>query len=233
MRDVEDVTGSAFNDSIAGDDGKIAVACCLNVNVNATTIAGNYTFSGTFTATITGNASTATALQTARTINGTSFDGTANITVTASAGTLTGSTLASGVTASSLTSLGSLTSLVVTGGATITGGSGGAGKITSNSTDGTLFWGNGGSSTDFILIEDDIANFMPNFGQAVVVVQPGTLKGSGPHGRIVKSDIEKAKSAPKAAPGCFPARRQFAAMGLGWRGLSWPHSKIRPPPLVF
>lgn len=52
----------------------------------------------------TGNAATATALQTGRTINGTTFDGTANITVTAAADTLTGTTLASGVTASSLTS---------------------------------------------------------------------------------------------------------------------------------
>ena len=38
-------------------------------------------YSGTFTGTLTGNASTATALQTARTINGVSFDGTGNITV--------------------------------------------------------------------------------------------------------------------------------------------------------
>ncbi|MBA3833735.1 MAG: hypothetical protein H0X34_17945, partial [Chthoniobacterales bacterium] len=53
---------------------------------------------------VTGNAGTATALQTARTINGASFNGTANITVTAAAGTLTGTTLASGVTSSSLTS---------------------------------------------------------------------------------------------------------------------------------
>jgi hypothetical protein len=64
----------------------------------------------------TGNAATATALQTARTINGTSFDGTANITVTAAAGTLTGSTLASGVTASSLTSVGTLSTLAVSTG---------------------------------------------------------------------------------------------------------------------
>ena len=64
--------------------------------------------------TITGNAGTATALQTARHINGTAFDGTADITVTAAAGTLTGSTLASGVTASSLTSVGTLTNLTVT-----------------------------------------------------------------------------------------------------------------------
>ncbi len=54
----------------------------------------------------TGNAATATALQTARTINGVSFDGTANVTVAAAAGTLTGATLAAGVTSSSLTSFG-------------------------------------------------------------------------------------------------------------------------------
>lgn len=71
------------------------------------------TFSGTSSGTntgdqttVSGNAGTATALQTARAINGTSFDGTAAITVTAAAGTLTGATLASGVTASSLTSFG-------------------------------------------------------------------------------------------------------------------------------
>lgn len=59
--------------------------------------------------TITGNAGTATKLQTARTINGTSFDGSANITITAAAGTLTGDTLNSGVTKSSLTTLGTVT----------------------------------------------------------------------------------------------------------------------------
>lgn len=63
----------------------------------------------------TGNAATATALATARTINGTSFDGTTNITVTAAAGTLTGTTLNATVTASSLTSVGTLTSLTSTG----------------------------------------------------------------------------------------------------------------------
>ena len=60
---------------------------------------------GTLNQDTTGNA-TATALETARTINGTSFDGSANITVTAGAGTLTGNTLSSDVTASSLTSVG-------------------------------------------------------------------------------------------------------------------------------
>jgi len=62
--------------------------------------------------TITGNAGTATALQTARTINGVSFDGSANITVTAAAGSLTGDTLAANVLYSSLTALGTLTGSV-------------------------------------------------------------------------------------------------------------------------
>jgi hypothetical protein len=67
----------------------------------------------------TGNAATATALQTARTINGVSFNGTANITVAAAAGTLTGTTLASNVVSSSLTSVGTLTSLAVSGNLTV------------------------------------------------------------------------------------------------------------------
>ena len=95
-------------------------------------------FSGALTGNVTGNASgssgsctgnaatatlatTATALDTARTINGTSFDGSANITVTAAAGTLTGATLASGVTGSSLTSVGVLTSLLISGNISMSG----------------------------------------------------------------------------------------------------------------
>ena len=76
-----------------------------------TAIAASYV--ATLNQSTTGNAATATALATGRTINGVSFDGTGNITVPAAAGTLTGSTLASGVTASSLTSLGTLTTLGV------------------------------------------------------------------------------------------------------------------------
>ena len=89
---------------------------------SAATIAdstGVVTFTSTVSGSITGNAGTATALQTARTINGTSFDGTANITVTAAAGTLTGTTLASNVVSSSLTSVGTLSSLTVSGNVTV------------------------------------------------------------------------------------------------------------------
>ena len=82
---------------------------------------------------ITGNAATATALATAREINGESFDGTGNITVTAAANTLTTNTLASGVTASSLTSVGTLSSLTVSGLITANGG------ITIQATDTLTF----------------------------------------------------------------------------------------------
>ena len=56
----------------------------------------------------TGNAATATALATARAINGVNFDGTGAITVTAAAGTLTGTTLKSTVVTSSLTAVGTI-----------------------------------------------------------------------------------------------------------------------------
>ena len=64
---------------------------------------------------VVSNAATATVLQTARTINGVSFNGSANITITVDAGTLTGSTLDEGVVSSQLTSLGTLTSLTMGG----------------------------------------------------------------------------------------------------------------------
>jgi hypothetical protein len=109
------------------------------------TITGNLLITGTLgvtgvitatagvTGNLTGNATTATTLQTARTINGVSFNGSADITVTAAAGTLTGATLASNVLASSLTSVGTLANLTVTN--TITGAvSGNAGTATTLAT---------------------------------------------------------------------------------------------------
>lgn len=108
------------------------------------TVIGNT--SGTNTGdqtTISGNAGTATALQTARTINGTSFDGTANITVTAAAGTLTGTTLNATVVTSSLTAIGTIATGVWQG--TVidstyggTGVNNGGRTLTLNTNSGTL-----------------------------------------------------------------------------------------------
>jgi hypothetical protein len=87
---------------------------------------------GTATGSISGNAGTATALQTARTINGISFDGTANITITAAASTLTGTTLASNIVSSSLTSVGTLGSLALSG--AVTGATGYNGLVVTANT---------------------------------------------------------------------------------------------------
>jgi hypothetical protein len=112
--------------------GNLLVTGTLGVN-------GLLTATGGVSGNLTGNADTATALATARNINGVSFNGTADITVTAAAGTLSGSTLAAGVTASSLTSVGTLSSLTVTN--PITGSvTGNAGTATALQTTRTL-WG--------------------------------------------------------------------------------------------
>ena len=64
-------------------------------------------------ATLSGNAFTATKLQTARTINNVLFDGTENIVISAAASTLTGTILNSTVINSSLQSTGILTNLKI------------------------------------------------------------------------------------------------------------------------
>lgn len=85
-----------------------------NVNVNNGTSTFNIIQAArVIGATFTGNAFTATKLETPRTINGTLFDGTNNITITASSDTLIGNTLSPTVTASSLTSVGFLNNLAV------------------------------------------------------------------------------------------------------------------------
>mgnify|MGYP003115055012 CR=1 FL=1 len=74
-------------------------------NFRAGTITSDDGFAGDLTGDVTGNASTATALATGRTINGTTFDGTGNITITAAGSTLSDTvTVAKGGTgATSLT----------------------------------------------------------------------------------------------------------------------------------
>jgi len=93
------------------------------------TLSGNATLSGTNTGdqtNITGNAGTATALQTARAINGVDFDGTIPITIGVDAANLTGTTIANTVVTSSLTTVG----VIGTGawqGSVVTGTYGGTG----------------------------------------------------------------------------------------------------------
>lgn len=81
-------------------------------NTGTLTFSGSASVTGTNTGdqtTVSGNAGSATVLQTARNINGVAFNGSANITVTADASTLTNTTLNATVVTSSLTSVGTLT----------------------------------------------------------------------------------------------------------------------------
>lgn len=70
--------------------------------------------------TVSGNAGSATVLQTARNINGVSFNGSADITIAAAGSTLTGTSLAAGITSSSLTSFGASIALGTPASGTLT-----------------------------------------------------------------------------------------------------------------
>ena len=69
--------------------------------------------------------------------------------------------------------------------------------------------------TDFILIDDDLVNFMPNFGATIVVVQPGRLKGSGPatiNGKKICVDGDEKNV---SVPGCSYMTPQYSIPGTG------------------
>ena len=98
--------------------GTITANLVGNVTGNVTVSTGTSTFNTVVAnefvgATLTGNALTATRLQTARTINGVSFNGTQNIIVPVSGLDVTGNRLASNIVNTSITSLGTLTLLRV------------------------------------------------------------------------------------------------------------------------
>jgi hypothetical protein len=106
----------------AGDfeAGTITADLVGNVSGNVTTLSGTSRFfrveaTEFVGATLSGNAFTSSQLQTARTINGVLFNGTANITVPVAAADITGTRVASNVVESSLTSVGTLTDLDVSG----------------------------------------------------------------------------------------------------------------------
>ena len=121
---VGDVTGNADTAtkiaSITNSDivQLTSAQTLTNKTLTSPTITGTGAIAGVFTGDVTGNADTATALATARTIGGVSFDGTSNINLpgvnvggdqdtTGSAATVTG------VAQTAITSVGTLTALAV------------------------------------------------------------------------------------------------------------------------
>jgi hypothetical protein len=123
-------SGNLTNATAIGNNALVTASNTIQLgNASVTSVVTSGTISATgFTGPLTGNASTATKLATARNINGTAFDGSANITVVADAGTLSGTTLNSSITNSSLTTVGTITSGTWSG-SVIGSNTGGAGTV--------------------------------------------------------------------------------------------------------
>jgi len=68
---------------------------------------------------------------------------------------------------------------------------------------------------DFVLIEGDKANFLPNFGAAVVVVKPGDLKGSGPGTLKGKKLCVDGDEKQVSVAGCTYMTPQYCIPGTG------------------
>lgn len=117
--------------TVAGSIANAALANSAVANLSGTNTGDQNT--------VTGNAGSATVLQTSRNINGVAFNGSADITVTAAAGTVTGATLAAGVTGSSLTTFGAAATFTTTGNIGYATGAGGTvTQATSKTTAVTL-----------------------------------------------------------------------------------------------
>ena len=193
---INTVSGQVFTrKSIGGIDSIVAVS-----PVSTTDLAeGNNLY---FTAqraqdavyNILGNAGTATRLETARLINGVSFDGTQDITIAATgiaAGDLVGNVLSANVTASSLTSVGVLSNLSV------------ANEVTA----GTLIAGNIMVSGDTIVSSNPVITIDPTTaGAGGLVVIAGNLQVTGTTTTINSTtvttselNIELAKDATNSA----------------------------------
>ena len=69
--------------------------------------------------------------------------------------------------------------------------------------------------SDFILIDGDIVIFMPSFPPATVVVQPGTLKGSGKANFSGKPICIEGDEKDVEVPGCMYISGGFVIPGVG------------------
>lgn len=69
--------------------------------------------------------------------------------------------------------------------------------------------------SDFIVIEGDMASFMPAFGPAIVVVQPGTLQGSGKASLSGKKACVDGDEKNVQVPGCMYMTPVYCIPGTG------------------
>ncbi|CAG0964768.1 hypothetical protein ANRL2_01169 [Anaerolineae bacterium] len=69
--------------------------------------------------------------------------------------------------------------------------------------------------SDHILIDGDLALFLPSFGPATVMPQPGTLKGSGPATLDGKKICVDGDEKDVSVPGCVYVTPQYSIPGTG------------------
>ena len=113
------LAGSIANNKLANSSVTIG-STAISLGGTSTTLAGLSSVTSTsFVGALTGNASTATTLQTARNINGVSFDGSANITITAN--TTNALTIGTGLSGTSFNGSGAVTIAIDSTVATLTG----------------------------------------------------------------------------------------------------------------
>ncbi|KAA3660478.1 MAG: hypothetical protein DWQ10_06590 [Calditrichaeota bacterium] len=68
---------------------------------------------------------------------------------------------------------------------------------------------------DFVIIEGDKAIFLPSFGAAMVVVQPGTMPASGPGTFNGKKLCIEGDEKDVSVPGCVYMTPQYCIPGSG------------------
>lgn len=73
--------------------------------------------------------------------------------------------------------------------------------------------------TDFIVIDGDSVQFLPVFGVATVVVQPGTMQGSGPATFNGKALCIEGDEQNVSVPGCMYMTPQYSIPGIGTLGI--------------
>jgi hypothetical protein len=211
------LTGGAFNGGSAVTFAVDATSANTASKVVARDASGNFS-AGTITAALSGNASTATTLQTARTINGVSFNGSANITLTAN----TGSSVtfnnggSGGASGSSFNGSAALTVSYNTVGAPSTTGTGASGtwgiSITGSAASAT---GNAGTATTLQTARtingtsfNGSANITTaNWGTARTLTVGNTGKSVNGSAAVSWS-LTEIGAAPQAANGCITLNGQ-------------------------
>src|SRR4051812_5362165 len=68
---------------------------------------------------------------------------------------------------------------------------------------------------DFLIMQGDLAIFIPSFGAAVVVVQPGTMQGTGQTTHTGKKICVEGDESKVMVPGCMYMTPQYSIPGVG------------------